>query len=95
MNICFCCGKEVAIDATVSRKDICPFCRADLRCCRNCRFYDPSAYNQCREPQAERVIEKNRSNFCDFFLFRDSAAGAPPRDGGEKAREKLDALFKK
>ena len=51
----------------VGRQEACPRCDSDLHCCRNCRFRDPGAHNQCRETQAEWVKEKDRSNFCDYF----------------------------
>jgi len=95
MNICFRCGKEVTVEGKPGRKDVCPSCGADLRCCRNCGFYDPGAYNQCREPQAWRVLEKDRSNFCDYFRFRESSSGRVQKDGRSSARDKLEALFKK
>lgn len=52
------------------------------------------AYNDCREPQAERVIEKNRSNFCDFFVFRDAEAGRKGKDSGGSVKTKIESLFK-
>lgn len=84
------------IDGTfVARGDSCTKCGADLKCCKNCRHYDPKAYNDCREPQAERVVDKERSNFCDYFsVALDGKIGAP---GDEKKSilNKLDDLFKK
>ena len=29
--------------------------------------------NDCREPQAQRVLDKTRSNFCDFFSCKRGA----------------------
>ena len=66
------------------------------------RFYDPAYNNQCRETMAERVVDKERSNFCEYFAPAAGLAGAaasmpaqarpsPERD----ARAQLDALFKK
>ena len=78
----------------IGRKDMCPFCNTDLRCCLNCRFYDARVYNQCRESQAERVLDKDRSNFCDYFLFRDTESGGE-YEGKQTARDRLDSLFKK
>lgn len=95
MPRCHACGKSVTIEPPVGRREACPFCGADLHCCLNCGFYAPEAYNACREPQAERVLVKDRSNACDFFLF----GGAPqPGQGsatGQSAIDKLDALFRK
>jgi len=83
----------------VGRRDACPTCSAELRSCRHCRFYDPTAYNACHEPQAERVLDKERANFCDYFVFASGARGATeapgPASSGAAARAKLDALFRK
>ncbi len=95
MKRCHHCGKEIVVEGITGRRDTCPFCLADLHCCRNCGFYDPGSYNQCREPQAERVLEKDRSNFCDYFRFADSPARAPSSGGTGNAKEKLEALFRK
>ncbi len=93
MKTCFKCKKELALGREIGRRDECPFCSADLHCCRNCRFYDPAAPKQCREPQAELVREKEKANFCDFFTFADRAAAES--GGVDKARAALDNLFKK
>ena len=89
---CFNCHKEVPLLARVGRRDECPFCRADQHVCKNCAQYDESAYNSCREPQAERVLEKERSNYCDHFTPGQGSEKEPERDRALKAAE---ALFKK
>jgi len=94
MKICFQCKKEVTVDALVSRKDVCPFCGTDLRCCLNCRFHYVDSYNQCRESQAERVLDKNRSNYCEYFTFNDSSSSGKSRETNNMARKKLENLFK-
>lgn len=78
----------------IGRKDTCPCCDADLRCCLNCRFFDGRVYNQCRESQAERVLDKDRSNFCEYFIFRDDDSEREPT-AKQAARDKLETLFKK
>ena len=96
MAVCFYCGTQLEADGKPGRADTCSACNADLHCCCNCAFYDPGSYNDCRETQAERVIEKDRSNFCDYFAFR-QGAGCRPGVGafsGAK-RNPLDELFKK
>jgi ribosome-binding protein aMBF1 (putative translation factor) len=92
MKMCFACQTEIAGDTVVGRQAFCPSCGADLHVCRNCAFYEPGAYNDCREPQAERVVDKIRSNFCDYFRFQNGAgkAGTP----AAAAKEKLEACFK-
>jgi hypothetical protein len=53
-----------------------------------------TAYNQCREPAADVVKEKDRSNFCDYFSPQAGGAGnrGPSKDDLRAAAE---ALFKK
>jgi len=93
MKVCQSCKKTIPSDLFIGRQAQCPFCGVDLHCCRNCLFYERGAYNDCREGQAERVLDKSRSNFCDFFRFRDSKenAGAP----AGSAKDKLETLFNK
>lgn len=93
MRTCFRCGTEISLEKFGFR-DVCEKCRAWLHCCRNCEFYEPGAHNDCREPGAELVADKEQGNFCDFFRFasgpRDRPAGKP-----EDARARLEALFRK
>jgi hypothetical protein len=95
MKRCHRCQNELSIADRVGRAETCPSCGSDLRCCRNCTFYDVGSYNQCREPQAERVIEKERSNFCDYFFFRDSSHTKLAHPEKSDQKSKLDSLFKK
>ena len=94
MKKCHKCLKDLEIKTPVGRKDACPSCGSDLRCCLNCIFHEPGAYNECREPQAERVVEKERSNFCDYFVFMDTDSKWEPAVK-QMDRDKLESLFKK
>ncbi|MBF0272448.1 MAG: hypothetical protein HQL98_10330 [Magnetococcales bacterium] len=49
------------------RSEVCAGCMKETRVCLNCRFHDTGSYNECRETVAERIVDKDRSNFCDFF----------------------------
>ncbi len=92
MKKCQSCLKEIEIKLPVGRQETCVFCGADLHCCRNCSFYMTGSYNECRETQAERVAEKDRSNFCDYFVFRE-AGDDREKESREMAKKKLEALF--
>lgn len=92
---CVFCGNDTHIDGNVGRNDICPHCNRDLRSCKQCKFYDPSAYNDCREVAAERIVDKERANFCDFFLPRGSLGGGGGYNRAKEAKKALEALFKK
>ena len=91
---CQACGSPVGHDDAIGRRDACDPCGAELHACVQCRFYDLSASNQCREPQAERVGDKVRSNFCDLFQLS-SAEVVAKSDPAAEARAKLEALFKR
>jgi hypothetical protein len=91
MKTCHTCGALIELEM-VGRRDECPRCGADLHVCLNCNFYDPGRANQCYEPQAERVTEKDRSNFCDYFRFQEQGRIASGKTNAEKAWRDL---FKK
>ncbi|MFZ3136370.1 MAG: hypothetical protein WA126_03140 [Thermodesulfovibrionales bacterium] len=94
MKICSLCGKEVDIDKHFSRKSSCPKCRGDLYICLNCRFYSEKSHNKCLEPKAEFQRSRNKSNFCDFFTFKESASSSTSREK-EDVMKNLNDLFKK
>ncbi len=94
MKSCHACGKEIVPPDPVGRKAECPHCRAELRCCLNCVHHAPAAYNQCRESQADRVLEKDRANFCEYFRFREDGPRSASKPASS-ARDRLDSLFKK
>ncbi|MBI2083906.1 MAG: hypothetical protein HYT76_10135 [Deltaproteobacteria bacterium] len=95
MPSCFSCENSIEVTERVGRRDSCPKCHADLHCCKNCEFYDRSAYNECRESQADRVLDKEKSNFCDYFQLAQAPHAMKENDVAAEAKRKLEALFKK
>lgn len=89
---CFSCGTELSFADKVGRREECPKCRSDVHSCRNCQFYDPKVYNECKETQAEVVREKDRSNHCDYFQPGKGQGGV---DKTAQLRAAAEALFKK
>lgn len=89
MAQCFHCSSDFL--GKIGRQDACTKCSSDLHVCKNCKFYDTSSYNECREPSAERVVDKEKRNFCDYFSPSDKA------NYSEKTKnlKALDDLFKK
>lgn len=90
---CYKCSHSLDINSgdKLGRQDECPKCYANLHCCKMCHFYDTTAYNECKEPMANRVLDKEKANFCDFFKVGSSS------DGGSDKNSLLDAansLFK-
>ena len=93
---CWHCGGTIEVTERVGFRDECPGCGRALHVCRNCGFYDPAYNNSCREPMAERVVDKERFNFCEYFMAGSGAAAkAPERAAKSAAQNKLEALFKK
>ena len=92
---CVQCGELVTLAGRVSFREECTHCQSDLHTCFNCRFYDESAYNQCRESSAELVKDKERNNYCEYFepsLENNKHSKAEEKSAQLKAAE---ALFKK
>ncbi len=90
---CYSCGAEISvIGGRVGRSDSCDHCRADVHVCKNCIHYDERAYNECREPMADRVVDKEKRNFCDYF--KPGGTGNKAADDKAEALKKLNDLFK-
>jgi len=84
----------MAVAEPIPRDAECAGCGRDLRCCRQCRHYDLSRNNQCRESEAELVVEKDRRNFCEFFEFTRARFGVRATgDRAADARARLAGLF--
>ena len=81
---CFSCGQELEFTDRVGFREECEKCGEDVHCCKNCAFYDLNSYNECREPSAEVVREKDRSNYCDYFQ--------PRTDKGSENKKRDDLL---
>jgi hypothetical protein len=91
---CHACGFELEVSGgeRVGFHDICEGCRRDSHVCRNCVFHDGDAYNECREPNAERVSDRDRANRCEYFSPGSGPGGSESADAD---REALQSLFKK
>lgn len=92
---CSACNAEVPLAAAerIGFRDECSRCGVDLHTCRNCIHHDPAAYNECREPNSERVSDRERANRCDYFSPSGREGGTDA--GRQEALTDLDALFKK
>lgn len=96
MKTCHHCSHEVLAQERIGRRDTCPQCGSDLRCCLNCLFHDPRLANACQEPNAERQLDKEIGNFCEYFAFVEARrAPSASATAASQARAQLDALFRK
>ena len=89
---CFSCHKDLELTAAakIMRNEECPHCYASLHSCKMCQFYDQTAYNECREPSADRIVEKDKSNFCDYLML----SGGDSGNKQSAAEDAAKALFK-
>jgi hypothetical protein len=90
---CYSCHKalDLAPAQKIIKNEECPHCYASLHCCNMCKFHEKTAYNECREPNAERIVEKEKANYCDFFVL---TGGGDPGEEMGKMTSAANALFK-
>jgi hypothetical protein len=94
--MCWYCGSPVTDSEPLGRSLKCLECGKDLRSCKNCRHYRPSA---CAESQADKQADPERANFCDWFslnpLLKGSTAGdRKSMNAAASAKSAFDDLFK-
>ena len=92
---CCACNTEVSLSAgeRIGFRDECSHCGTDLHSCRNCLHHDATAYNECREPNSERVSDRDRGNRCDYFSPSEREGGSD--DSRKDALSAVESLFKK
>ncbi len=90
---CYKCGEVTSKDRKIWHLEVCENCNSYLHVCLNCKFYDPQASKQCREPEADKIADKDKSNYCEYFEpGKNKSVGKQER--AEDAKKKLDDLFK-
>jgi hypothetical protein len=57
-----------------------------------CKFFDARVYNECKESNADRVVDKEKANFCDYFTL---TGGLIEDNSVESLKSAADSLFKK
>lgn len=91
---CWKCGAELkSVPRPFSRFAECPGCKTELHVCRMCRHYDLRYVGQCNHDFADKVLVKDKANFCSHFKPSPHAfegAGDPEK---EKAEQALQSLF--
>lgn len=69
---CFNCSSTLPENTDFT--GLCPKCGADLHCCKQCAYFEPSSRNQCRKPIPERIAVKDKANECELFSPRVTVA---------------------
>ena len=93
MALCYSCQSE--LPERIYRNTTCDSCERDAKVCLNCKFYDPSAHWECRETIGDPVRDKDRANFCDYFVAgpTNASRASGKTDAAERARATLNKLF--
>ena len=92
-GICWNCGRGLTA-ADYGRETSCLGCGKPTRVCRNCRHYAPGRPNECLEPMVERVLDKERANFCELFDPSDRPSAGDAGTGEHALRRAAEDLFK-
>lgn len=92
--LCYQCCKVIDVQNHLGFREECPYCGYSSHVCKNCEFYSVSVYNECKETSAERVVDKEKANYCEFFKANSSSSSSQKRtDPSEDAKRKLAELF--
>ena len=92
--VCWKCGAAIGhLPFPLGRMSKCEQCKADLHVCKLCKYYDKTKANQCQEPVADAVNDKQRSNFCGYFVAKPDAFQSQDSSAVTSAQQDLAALF--
>jgi hypothetical protein len=58
-----------------------------------CRNFDATVPSQCSEDDAEDVADKEKANFCEWFVPSESAFDPTLKANADAAQQALDSLF--
>lgn len=95
---CFNCS--TALPPGTDFNGTCPKCNAELHCCKQCSYFEPSTRFQCLKPIPARIAVKDKTNSCALFMPRVTVARegtaasqapvAPPVNAGPPAPRNSD-----
>lgn len=92
--VCWKCGAGIShLPFPLGRMSKCESCKADLHVCKLCKFYDKTRANQCQEPVADPVADKQHSNFCGYFEAKIDAFQQNDSSPASAAQKELASLF--
>lgn len=89
--LCRKCNTEHDFTGRLEFRARCRQCDTALHVCLQCAYHDRAAYNGCREPKAERVVDKERENRCEYFS--PGAQVALDSSTAPAAKKAFDDLF--
>lgn len=93
MRKCYFCGAQIDEQLKIMRSSVCPDCGKELKICYNCRFHKQSARWDCVETVDEPVSEKDKANFCAYFVYGEHGSEGQSADQSQKAKADFRSLF--
>lgn len=96
--MCYFCGEAIAPGTRFGFGEVCAVCGKDQHICLQCSFYLPGAHWDCRESVDAPVFDKERRNFCEWFVPDPKFSKKDPsrKDGrtdAAKAKNSFSSLF--
>ncbi|OGN61336.1 MAG: hypothetical protein A3F40_01385 [Chlamydiae bacterium RIFCSPHIGHO2_12_FULL_27_8] len=92
--ICYKCKKDLnLVNNKIGFKEYCQNCLTDLHVCKNCKFYKVGKPNDCNILDVEKVVDKEKNNFCDEFSKSDNFSDVnykSKKDIGKKLFKNFD-----
>ena len=82
---CYNCATSLPPDTDFNGP--CPKCGAQLHCCKQCAYFEPSTRFQCVKPIPVRIAVKDQANDCALFKPRVTVAreaSSSPNSGGPR-----------
>jgi len=91
---CWRCGADLKrVPRPFSRFAECPACKVELHVCRMCRHYDLRYIGECNHEFADKVLDKEKANFCSYFKPSKRAYQGGEDAEKRKAEQELKSLF--
>ena len=66
---CYKC--QLKIKEKITFRSVCAQCYSDLHVCINCQSYAPGKPNDCKISEIDKVVDKEKNNFCEYFVYQD------------------------
>lgn len=94
---CHECNHKIIGHDMVGKDEVCPNCKSDLHCCKNCKFFNPTARFECQKEIPKRIARKVKRNDCELFSPRIVLDLMSPKsqNTADDARKAFEDLFKK
>lgn len=97
--MCYYCGEPIRAGAKIGFSELCEKCGREIHVCAMCGFYLPGAHWDCHETVDAEVSDKEKRNFCEYFVpaerfFGPTAGQGMAKEKAESAKADFESLFR-